>query len=47
MEPSQITGGRLAAALSFILAFAAICGLTEDMRPKAGGLAVAIERSLH
>jgi hypothetical protein len=46
MHKSSLKGWHIAAALGFIMAFAALCGLTEDARPKSNGLAAEIERAL-
>ncbi|MCZ7860801.1 hypothetical protein O9X98_05230 [Agrobacterium salinitolerans] len=46
MEPPRLRGRHLAAFLAALLAFTALCGLTEDMRPKSRSIASEIERAL-
>ncbi|MBY3155522.1 hypothetical protein HFO56_24655 [Rhizobium laguerreae] len=46
MDKSPIKGWHMASALSIVMVFAALCGLTEDVRPKANGIAAEIERTL-
>lgn len=46
METSSLSGWHVAALLCFTVGFMALCGLTEDMRPKSRGIASEIERAL-
>jgi hypothetical protein len=46
MEKSTVKGWHIASVLVLVMAFAAFCGITEDDRPKSGGLAAEIERAL-